>query len=276
MDIDLAALPDDVEALQRMVHSLVAERTSLSEAKAEIERLNLIIKKLQRNQFGRRAEQLDGDQLQFALEDLNADLARTEAKLPLARTRTPQVQDERPSLPAHLPREDRRLDVEHKACPCSGGALHLIGETVSDAQPRAGTASVIRVCRPRYGCRACGTMHQAPRQSGRSPRADAGRHVLGATDRRCVQMPAKIARSTARHGSECHELRQPPAPPSCLATMREKRKNSRHFGSDLGNPISSKSSRSGRHHIRRPAPGKRAYLVARVARSGAKPTVRNA
>jgi hypothetical protein len=44
----------------------LAERTSLSEAKAEIERFNLIIKKLQRNQFGRRAEQLDGDQLQLA------------------------------------------------------------------------------------------------------------------------------------------------------------------------------------------------------------------
>jgi transposase len=163
MDIDLAALPDDVETLQRMVHSLVAERTSLNEAKAEIERLNLIIKKLQRNQFGRRAEQLDGDQLQLAFEDLNADLARTEARLPLSKTRTPQVQDERLSLPAHLPREDRRLDVEHKACPCCGGALHLIGETVSEMLDHVpARLRVIRICRPRYGCRACGTIHQAP------------------------------------------------------------------------------------------------------------------
>ena len=83
MNIDLAALPDDVETLQRLVRSLAAERTSLSEAKAEIERLNLIIKKLQRSQFGRRAERLDGDQLQLGLEDLNADLARVEARLPL-------------------------------------------------------------------------------------------------------------------------------------------------------------------------------------------------
>ena len=55
MDIDLATLPDDVETLQNLVRSLAAERASLSEAKAEIERLNLIIKKLQRSQFGRRA-----------------------------------------------------------------------------------------------------------------------------------------------------------------------------------------------------------------------------
>ena len=48
MDIDLASLPDEVETLQRMVRSLaVVECTNLSEAQAEIERLRLIIKKLQ-------------------------------------------------------------------------------------------------------------------------------------------------------------------------------------------------------------------------------------
>lgn len=76
MNVDLAALPDDVETLQKLVRSLVAERISLSKAKAEIERLNLIIKRLQRNQYGRRAERLDDDQLQLGFEDLNADLAR--------------------------------------------------------------------------------------------------------------------------------------------------------------------------------------------------------
>jgi hypothetical protein len=65
MDIDLAALPGDVKTLQRMVRLLATERTSLSEAQAEIERLHLIIKKLQRSQFGRRAERLDDDQLQL-------------------------------------------------------------------------------------------------------------------------------------------------------------------------------------------------------------------
>ena len=55
MDIDLSALPDDVETLQRMVRGLAAERTALSEAQAEIERLRLIVQKLQRSQFGRRA-----------------------------------------------------------------------------------------------------------------------------------------------------------------------------------------------------------------------------
>jgi len=132
MDIDLAALLGDVETLQRMVRLLAVERTSLSEAQAEIERLHLIIKKLQRSQFGRRAERLDDDQLQLGFEDLNADLARALAILPSAKTITPRTQDERPSLPAHLPREDRRFDVEHQACSCCGGPLHMIGETVSE------------------------------------------------------------------------------------------------------------------------------------------------
>jgi transposase len=163
MDIDLAALPGDVKTLQRMVRLLAAERTSLSEAQAEIERLHLIIKKLQRSQFGRRAERLDDDQLQLGFEDLNADLARAQAILPSAKTITPRTQDERPSLPAHLPREDRRFDVEDQACSCCGSPLHMIGETVSEMLDHVpARLRVIRICRPRYGCRACGTIHQAP------------------------------------------------------------------------------------------------------------------
>ena len=55
MDIDLADLPDNVETLQRMVRTLATERANLTEAQAEIERLRLIVQKLQRSQFGRRA-----------------------------------------------------------------------------------------------------------------------------------------------------------------------------------------------------------------------------
>jgi transposase len=165
MDIDLAALPDDVETLRRMVRSLAVERTALSEAQAEIERLRLIVQKLQRSQFGRRAERLDEGQLQFGFEDLEADLARAEARLPSsaqnASSSEPQRGD-RPSLPSHLPREDRRFDIELQACPCCGGQLHLIGETVSEMLDHVpARLRVIRIHRPRYGCRACGSIHQA-------------------------------------------------------------------------------------------------------------------
>ena len=163
MDIDLAALPHDVDTLQKLVRLLAAERTSLSEAQAEIERLHLIIKKLQRSQFGRRAERLDDDQLHLGLEDIEVELARTEARLPPVKTKVARPAVEQPSLPTHLAREDVRFDVESQACPCCGGALHLIGETVSEMLDHVpARLRVIRICRPRYGCRACGTIHQAP------------------------------------------------------------------------------------------------------------------
>src|ERR1700692_1513007 len=76
MDIDLADLPDNVETLQRMVRTLAAERANLTEAQAEIERLRLIVQKLQHSQFGRRAERLDDDQLQFGFEDLHSARSR--------------------------------------------------------------------------------------------------------------------------------------------------------------------------------------------------------
>ncbi len=163
MNIDLAALPDDVATLQRMVRTLAAERPNLTAAQAEIERLRLIVAKLQRSQFGRRAERLDDDQLQLGFEDLGADIARAEATLPSAAVKAPRPQTDRASLPAHLPREDVRLDVDHQSCPCCGGPLHAIGETVSEMLDHVpARLRVIRVCRPRYGCRACGTIHQAP------------------------------------------------------------------------------------------------------------------
>jgi transposase len=42
----------------------------------ETERLQTIIKQLQRMQFGRRSERLDPDQLALGLEDLDGDIGR--------------------------------------------------------------------------------------------------------------------------------------------------------------------------------------------------------
>jgi transposase len=107
---------------------------------------------------------MDGDQLALGLEDLDADIARLQARYPavLADDSSPQPTPSQNGLPDHLPREDVALDIEERVCPCCGGALHLIGESVSEmldfvpAQLR-----VLRIRRPKYRCRACGTIHQA-------------------------------------------------------------------------------------------------------------------
>ena len=63
--------------------SLQAERdTALAErdtAQPDIEKLRLLIRQLQRGQFGRRSERLDPDQLQLGLEDLEQTAAAAEA-----------------------------------------------------------------------------------------------------------------------------------------------------------------------------------------------------
>lgn len=83
MELDFAALPEDVDALQRLICDMAAARDSeRAEARAEIERLRQMMKRLQRSQFGRRAESLDPGQLQLGLEDLDGDAARLEMALP--------------------------------------------------------------------------------------------------------------------------------------------------------------------------------------------------
>ncbi|OYY83876.1 IS66 family transposase [Reyranella sp.] len=160
MRLDLENLPSDISLL----HQLVREMAGVVESRdGEIERLQSIIKKLQRAQFGRRSERLDPDQLALALEDLDADIARIRESRPAAAKLPSERTPHRKPLPDHLPREDVRLDIEDAVCACCGGGLHAIGESQSEmldwvpAQLR-----VIRITRPKYACRVCETVVQAP------------------------------------------------------------------------------------------------------------------
>src|SRR3954469_5488999 len=138
--------------------TVLAERDA---AQAEIEKLRLLIRQLQRGQFGRRSEKLNPDQLQLGLEDLEQAAAAVEAARETAASRdTPRPARPRRrnlgALPAHLPRLEVLVDVEDKSCPCCGGSLHVIGEDTSemlDTVPAQLRVKVIR--RPRYACRAC-------------------------------------------------------------------------------------------------------------------------
>jgi transposase len=168
VNLDLAALPTDVDALHRLVRDLAAqavdERAELERSRAEVERLRSIIHNLQRAQFGRRSERLDGDQLALGLEDLDVDIARVQA--PLASRVDddgPEAAQRRQPLPNSLAREDITVDIGSGTCPCCGSSLHPIGESVSEMLDFVpARLRVLRIRRPKYGCRACGTIHQAP------------------------------------------------------------------------------------------------------------------
>lgn len=153
-----ADLPDDVEALRALILDQARELDALKVCKAEVERLKAIIDALQRHRFGRRSEQLDPDQFQLALEEVETALAEAGHALDKASpapTERPR-RTNRGSLPAHLERIEQVVDVANKDCPCCGGALHAIGEDVSerlDVVPT--TFRVLVTRRPRYACRAC-------------------------------------------------------------------------------------------------------------------------
>ena len=73
MRLNLVDLPADTALL----HQLVRDMAVLVEDRDdEIERLQQIIKQLQRAQYGRRSERPDPDQLALALDDLDGDIAR--------------------------------------------------------------------------------------------------------------------------------------------------------------------------------------------------------
>ncbi len=188
MSLALDDLPRDPEGLlqrlQQMTEviaqqdaaliSLQAERdTAWSErdaAQAEIEKLRLLIRQLQRGQFGRRSERLDPDQLQLGLEDLEqtaaaAEAAKEEAAARNSAPRPPRIRRRNlGALPAHLPRVEVLVDVAGKGCPCCGGMLHVIGEDTSEMLGIVPVQLRVRVIRrPRHTCRVCeGAVVQAP------------------------------------------------------------------------------------------------------------------
>src|SRR3954451_2757949 len=91
--------------------SLQAERDTAQSkyevAQAEIEKLRLLIRQLQRGRFGRRSEKLDPDQLQLGLEDLEQAVAAAEAAQEAASRSSNTPRPPRPrrrnlgALPAH-------------------------------------------------------------------------------------------------------------------------------------------------------------------------------
>src|SRR5262245_56318587 len=122
-----AALPDDPGTLKAM---LLAER-------ARAERLEQIIKELQRHRFGRRAETLPEDQLRLGLEDAEQIEAHAEAEQEAAAPEegvrhAAKRRMNRGSLPAHLPRIEMLVDIEDHSCPGCNSVLHRIGEDLSE------------------------------------------------------------------------------------------------------------------------------------------------
>src|ERR1700749_4279503 len=129
-----AALPQDLaEAhalIERLTASLAEKDAALSHRDDEIERLERILYKYIRRQYGRSSEQLPPEQMALGLEDLETGIAAAKAKAESEDAK--RVRRHGGKLPDHLPRVEIVIEPETRICPCCGGALHLIGEDKSE------------------------------------------------------------------------------------------------------------------------------------------------
>ena len=182
MSLATAALPTDPEALRAFALACQAElkaaELSVQLRALEIEKLKFQIAKLRRMQFGRSSEKVSRQiaQLELQLEELETgeaeDIAGAEAE---DRPAPVRGKAKRKPLPEHLPREE----VVHEpagdgACPDCGAGMAKLGEDVTEVLDYVpGRFQVIRHVRPKYACKACDAITQAPAPAMPTPRGRA-------------------------------------------------------------------------------------------------------
>jgi len=184
-----APLPDldtlDAAALKALI---LSQQEQLSSHAAEIERLKLLITRLQRLQFGRKSEKLERqiEQLQLQLDDLEENAAekkqRAGSTLPAAAAAIFASVTDKPArrpLPDHLPRQTETHQPEQESCPECGGELRKLGEDVAEMLEYVPARfKVIRHVRPKLSCTKCDVIVQAEAPSRPIARGLAGPGLL--------------------------------------------------------------------------------------------------
>jgi transposase len=192
------ALPDDIEALKRLVlaremelaqaqASLVQSRARETSAEAMIAQLRLAIEKMRRELFGQRSERGARllEQMELELEDLEATAAEDEHLVPRESDDATPVRaftrrkPSRKPFPEHLPRE-RIVVPGPTSCACCGSTrLSKLGEDVTETLevvPRHW--KVLQYVREKFTCRACERISQAPAPFHVLPRGFVGPSLL--------------------------------------------------------------------------------------------------
>src|SRR5271169_7170330 len=198
MSLASADLPSDPDALRAFA---LACQSELAEATAElqvarlavqlrtleIEKLKFQIAKLRRMQFGRSSDRVTRqiEQLELRLEELEAgeaaaisQAASEDRPLPIRERSQPK----RKKLPDHLPRQEVVHEPEDDGaciCPVCRGGMAKLGEDVTEVLDYIpGRFRVIRHVRPKYACRYCDAITQAPAPALPTPRGRAAPGML--------------------------------------------------------------------------------------------------
>lgn len=182
MSKDADSLPPDLDvaALRQLCleqQAVITQQTAtVQQQEQKITQLEHRLAKLLQRTFGKQSEKLDPDQLllfdQDELAALSAELAAEVAEREAAANETsPSVPENaeqntpakrkghgRRELPAHLPREQKRYELqpEERVCPCCGAERMEIGsETSEQLEYIPASYKVIEHIRVKYACRHC-------------------------------------------------------------------------------------------------------------------------
>ena len=160
------AAPSDTTArIAALEASLARANAALAARDLLIDTLRGQIARLRRMQFGASSEKLGREiaQLELALEELETESAvpDVEAAVPDRPTRPAPMR----SLPDHLPREEIVHEPASGACICPncGGTLRRLGVDAHELLDIVPVRwRVVRQVRPKYSCRRCEKIVQAP------------------------------------------------------------------------------------------------------------------
>src|ERR1017187_2783095 len=176
--MDVGTLPDldrlDNEALK----ALVVEQTH------QVEHLKLVVEKLRRMIFGAKSEKavIQVEQFELQLEDVETEQAAAEEEIEAPASEAKPSSKSRPSrkpLPAHLPREVVTHHPDQDCCPDCGGQLRNFGEDVAEIlEYIPANFKVIHHVRPKFACKKCERVVEAPAPSRTIERGLAGPGLL--------------------------------------------------------------------------------------------------
>ena len=147
---DMQSVQTALEAQAAALHAANVDR------QARIERLQLLLRTIQRATYGKSSEKLDDSQYAFAFEEVQTALGEIEAQLERLEPKQPRPSSGRRPLPAHLERVEEIIEPEAGVCACGSCARVKIGEDVTERlDVIAPKFRVIVTRRPRYACTTC-------------------------------------------------------------------------------------------------------------------------
>jgi len=171
MDSAIDALPDlDQLSFSELKSLLVQHRVELLEEidsyKNEIALLKLQILKLRRMQFGQKSEKRERqiEQLELLVEDIEVTQAQCSPQATQQQSQRAFTTPKKPRVfPERLPRETQTLTPSQTCCSNCGGSFAYLGEDVSETlELEPVRFKVIKQIRPKFACKKCDTIVQAP------------------------------------------------------------------------------------------------------------------